>query len=390
MENAKHELHTDAVAGGVLSCTSDHFPLALMTWQPKVGAEVTDEIIAEVYRSFTRELRDRSLVVLLERVFARRDTAPGFLKSRDNAIKTDQSFGWREPTFVEGVPCRKAAVAGIHIVAARPRSDVSIKTIEWEGQVAGVEVLGEHAHHIALTDVARLLPSTERTDGAVEAEQTILLAQKILAQRGWSLHDVQRTWFYLKDILSWYDDFNRARNGVFDCLGLDRDGTMVIPASTGISGVGLRDGWCVLDLLATRAVNGAVHEVARLSNPRQNEAPEYGSAFSRGLCLTTDATKILLVSGTASIDDDGLSTNFGDFRAQANASFDTVDALLGTAGASISEISQATAFVKKPDDVPKLARILAERGMADLPIVCTIADVCREELLFEIDASLIL
>jgi 2-iminobutanoate/2-iminopropanoate deaminase len=54
-----------------------------------------------------------------------------------------------------------------------------------------------------------------------------------------------------------------------------------------------------------------------ITNPRVlNEAHAYGSSFSRGLRVDVGNVAILLISGTASIDEDGNTVHPGDFRAQ--------------------------------------------------------------------------
>ncbi len=46
---------------------------------------------------------------------------------------------------------------------------------------------------------------------------------------------------------------------------------------------------------------------------------------------------------------------------------------------------EVTAFFKRPCDA-HLFPALAERyGLADVPLICTAADVCRPELMFEMD-----
>ena len=171
-------------------------------------------------------------------------------------------------------------------------------------------------------------------------------------------------------------------------MGLSRQESQEsLPASTGILADNPRGDWCVLDLLAVRSPNGRPLPVRRLYNPHQNEAQEYGSAFSRGLELKTDASTYLFISGTASIDDEGASVHFDDFASQTERTLDTVGALLEVGGAQLTDISQATAFVKRRSDINTLKEILARRGLDSLPIVFTVGDVCREELLFELDAT---
>jgi len=63
---------------------------------------------------------------------------------------------------------------------------------------------------------------------------------------------------------------------------------------------------------------GAVQQVTKraISAPRAlNEAPAYGSSFSRGLRIDLNGLTILLISGTASVDEHGNSVHVGDFRA---------------------------------------------------------------------------
>lgn len=66
---------------------------------------------------------------------------------------------------------------------------------------------------------------------------------------------------------------------------------------------------------------------------------------------------------------------------------DAVQSLLATCDAGLKNICQATAFVKHTADVEKLRPILAGRGLDEIPIVCVVNDVCRDNLLFEIDAT---
>jgi len=69
---------------------------------------------------------------------------------------------------------------------------------------------------------------------------------------------------------------------------------------------------------------------------------------------------------------------------------ENVEALLASAGASLGDICQATAFVKRAEDIDAFYRIAERMGYKAEQAVCMAADVCREELLFEIDASAVL
>ncbi len=76
-------------------------------------------------------------------------------------------------------------------------------------------------------------------------------AEAALIKFGADFLSVPRTWMWLKDILSWYDEFNQVRNEFFTERGLIGAGTrQSMPASTGI-GLGPADGGdCSMDLMA--------------------------------------------------------------------------------------------------------------------------------------------
>ena len=57
------------------------------------------------------------------------------------------------------------------------------------------------------------------------------------------------------------------------------------------------------------------------------------------------------------------------------------------ADGTLPDIQAATVFVKNPDDMEAVRDVMADAGLADLPAVYVITDVCRDELLFEIDAE---
>jgi enamine deaminase RidA (YjgF/YER057c/UK114 family) len=154
-----------------------------------------------------------------------------------------------------------------------------------------------------------------------------------------------------------------------------------------MEGRNARGGWCTLDLIALQSRDGAPLAARRLSSRKQNDATEYGSAFARALELVHGGARCVFVSGTASIDQRGATVNRGDFEAQARRALEVVEALLAGAGARLADIAQATAFLKRPGDARALERVLARAGLQQAPIVATVADVCRDELLFEIDAT---
>jgi len=358
--------------------------LVFLTWRPDGPSPSSAEVV-KAYAEMTDALERAGAVPLLERLFCELDAVNSCLEARN---RSPARLWPVPPTVVEGAPCEGPGPAGIHLVGVRPGEQQEPQIVTHNDSPCGLEVAGSEAMYLALSDVGKLLPKNDGRPPAQETHESIHLAEELLAEREWSFHDVRRTWFYLHDILDWYGDFNFARNQEFDRMGLSRVASnAVLPASTGIFAHNPRGGWCVFDLLAVRSSNGRPIDVRRLFNPRQNEALEYGSAFSRGLALTTRSCRYLLVSGTASIDDYGSSVHAGDFEGQTERTLDTVASLLGVGGAELTDIRQATAFVKRREDVITLRQLLDRRGLDQLPVVCATGDICRDELLFELDAT---
>ena len=127
--------------------------------------------------------------------------------------------------------------------------------------------------------------------------------------------------------------------------------------------------------------------IRRLSNPCQAEAFHYYSAFSRGVLIQEPDVSIIQVSGTAAIDERGVSLYPNDIRNQIACTLDKIESLISPEGASLKDICAATIFVKRPEYAEVFYEVAAFRGLKELPHLCVVADICREELLFEMDAE---
>jgi 2-iminobutanoate/2-iminopropanoate deaminase len=123
-----------------------------------------------------------------------------------------------------------------------------------------------------------------------------------------------------------------------------------------------------------------------------NEAYDYGSAFSRGMRLDLNGLVILLISGTASIDDQGHTVHVGDFRAQTRRTFENITGLLAAEGASWKDVVRTTCYLR---DIERdyqafneeRAAFYREQGLKPLPASTGIqAILCRPDLLIEIEA----
>ncbi len=125
-----------------------------------------------------------------------------------------------------------------------------------------------------------------------------------------------------------------------------------------------------------------------------NEAYAYAkpSSFSRGMRIDLNGVTILLISGTASIDEHGQSLHVGDFRAQMRRTLANITGLLASEGCTWQDIVRTTCYLR---DIERdyeafneeRTAFYKEQGLDPLPASTGIqAILCRPELLIEIEA----
>ena len=125
-----------------------------------------------------------------------------------------------------------------------------------------------------------------------------------------------------------------------------------------------------------------------------NEAYDYAkpSSFSRGLRLEFGRVVVLLISGTASIDEHGATVHVGDLRAQLRRTYSNITGLLESSGASWKDIVRTTCYLRDIDRDyeafnQERTKFFAEQGLDPLPASTGIqAILCRPDLLIEIEA----
>jgi enamine deaminase RidA (YjgF/YER057c/UK114 family) len=140
--------------------------------------------------------------------------------------------------------------------------------------------------------------------------------------------------------------------------------------------------------------NAPIEKRAMTNHGVLNEAYAYAkpSSFSRGMRIDLGGVCILLISGTASIDENGVSVHIGDFSAQLRRTFDNITGLLASEGATWHDIVRTSCYLRDIDrdyDVFNAGRtaFFQEQGLDPLPASTGIqAHLCRPELLIEIEA----
>jgi 2-iminobutanoate/2-iminopropanoate deaminase len=125
-----------------------------------------------------------------------------------------------------------------------------------------------------------------------------------------------------------------------------------------------------------------------------NEAYAYAkpSSFSRGMRIDLGNVTILLISGTASIDEYGKSVHIGNFRAQMRRTLANITGLLASEDCTWHDVVRTTCYLR---DIERdyeafneeRTAFYKEQGLDPLPASTGIqAILCRPELLVEIEA----
>ena len=139
---------------------------------------------------------------------------------------------------------------------------------------------------------------------------------------------------------------------------------------------------------------GPIRKRAITNHRALNEAYHYPkpSSFSRGMRIDLNGLAILLISGTASIDEHGRSIHAGDLRAQTRRTFQNITGLLQAEGATWKDVVRTTCYLR---DIERdyaafneeRTAFYEEQGLDPLPASTGIqAILCRPELLVEIEA----
>lgn len=242
-----------------------------------------------------------------------------------------------------------------------------------------------------------------------QTSQVFTTLRNRLTQAGVSFDEVARIWLYQggitapEDGTERYRELNRARTDFFEGMQFGRrlvassNGKVSYPASTGIGTMGR-------GLVATCMALQTDRKDVRLfplENPLQTPSFDYAQRFSlkspkfsRAMAVAIGNYVTTWISGTASIVHSE-SLHLGDVEKQANQTLTNIERLidaenferhgLAGAGSTLADLAKVRVYVKRPEDFER-CRATCERRLGSVPVIYAHADVCRPELLVEIEA----
>jgi enamine deaminase RidA (YjgF/YER057c/UK114 family) len=308
-------------------------------------------------------------------------------------------FGSVVTTFVSQAPCCGAAIA----VEAWGIGGPGARIDRLSGQAVALAYDG--ARWVYCGDIC--VP--EHPEG-VYAQSGIAMQRmrRLLAEAGTDLSNSVRTWFYLGGITDLeggahrYTELNRARTDFYERVRFQS--SLLVsdpprghyPASTGIgvSGRSLSAGCLTVQTDRKDA------RLLALENPQQTPAyayhPKYSPQspkFSRAMALIMGDSVTTWISGTASIVNSE-SRHTDDPARQTEQTIDNIERLMSSdnfifhgiqnGGVTLSDIAKLRVYVKRAGDF-EIVRGVCQRRFGATPVLYAVAEVCRPELLVEIE-----
>ena len=101
--------------------------------------------------------------------------------------------------------------------------------------------------------------------------------------------------------------------------------------------------------------------------------------------INQPGSRLLTISGTASIAPGGETVHLDDCGKQIELTMEVVHEILKSRDMDWKHTSRAIAYFKDIDEAPLLEKYCIENNLPELPVAISHADVCRHDLLFEIE-----
>jgi enamine deaminase RidA (YjgF/YER057c/UK114 family) len=246
--------------------------------------------------------------------------------------------------------------------------------------------------------------SNENAECRLNSENAFNRLSEIFESTGFQINSIVRQWNYIENILGFdgneqrYQEFNNVRS---DFYGDSFKGGY--PAATGI---GMNRGGTIIEFIAIQS-NRFV--TTPIDNPEQVAAHSYSKnvlvgeecvlkttpKFERARFLELFGKKIIFISGTASIQGEH-TVGIEDPALQTEVTINNIKQLYSDkvlskipGGDLIPKYGHARVYIKNRKDFAAIKKTF-RMHFGNLPVVYIVADICRPDLLVEIEGKVIL
>jgi enamine deaminase RidA (YjgF/YER057c/UK114 family) len=332
-----------------------------------ITAQATEDNMHEVFDHVAAEMAERNAKIAFQYLFGGRKFYP-------KAVSAIEKLDW-PLTLLHGDACSGATITGTQFIALsgaelNPVMDGDRKVGNWYDT--------DDARYCLLGDIRADDLSLGREE---QARCVFEKMESLLKQADMEFTDIARTWIYLNNLLEWYDEFNAVRTQFFKERGTFEK---MVPASTGIGAGSAAGEEMVCALLAIKPKHDGV-KIFAVPSPLQCPALDYKSSFARAVEIDQPGSRLLTISGTASIEPGGKTVHLDDCKKQIELTMEVVHEILKSRDMDWEDTSRAIAYFKDISEAPLLEQYCVEHNLPELPVAISHADVCRHDLLFEIE-----
>ena len=265
----------------------------------------------------------------------------------------------------------------------------------------GAVLFQQHESRILIGNVQ----SYESESCLSDSESAFSRLTEIFNLVNFDISTIVRQWNYIENILGFdgieqrYQEFNNVRSVVYGNSFKEKG----YPAATGI---GMNVGGIIIEFIAIQS-SGLV--TTPIDNPEQVAAHTYSNKvlvgeecvlkttpkFERARFLELFGKKIIFISGTASIRGEQ-TVGQGNPTEQAEVTINNIKQLYSdkvlsqiSTGNLLPKYGHGRIYISNRKDYTEIRRTF-KRHFGNLPVVYIVADICRKDLLVEIEGKVIL
>lgn len=317
--------------------------------------------------------------------------------SRINAIMLDLAQAYFESTPPAITLVAQAPLNGDAACEVTSLEDDKFSISPLRGN-KGVVVTGEDYCEIIAGGISS---GHLKADAMKQSEDAFSMMGNILCEANAKKESIVRQWNYIENITGVgacgqnYQIFNDLRSEFYDGGSWNANG---YPSATGI---GAASGGIIVDF---NAVVESKVDIFPIDNPLQIAAHSYSEVvlaegselkstpkFERGKAVSDDFGMIFYLSGTAAIRGERSSLT-DDARCQTIMTIENIQSLISVENQIKYHLKHPLkvnfcmlrVYIKRREDYTVIRKVVEEK-FGELPVLYLFADICREELLVEIE-----
>lgn len=377
---------------------------------PETGVKPKEQInscLSALDRKF-KSLSIRKSSVLKQTVFIKAADSEDFLslKSQFESALAAYYGHPAPPTSFVGQPPQDQRFVALEVVAPAHWDSSSQIIHKSQGNIGYLVYTCGKSKEVYAAGIAG---NTEKKETAQQASAVFSAMANILKQENLTFSHIVRQWNYIENIVDTHTDsgnlkqnyqkFNDIRSQFYSQANFSRG----YPAATGI---GMNTGGVIVDFIAVPPA--AEQTILPLSNPRQIDAHQYSQSVLVGKAASPTAqkgtpkferAKLVISPGGGCIYISGTAAIVGQkhpvretAREQTLTTLDNITQLISRenlerAGFPTSHVPKPAylrVYVKKPSDLTAVQQACLEHS-GEIPTLYVISDICRKELLVEIE-----